>query len=61
MNMKMVFFGLQRIMKEEKRIRKVLSTFSDFLFFGEDINGNLKIYKFNIIKLKNNDFILYSY
>ena len=72
------FYGPQRIMKEEHRIRRVLASFSDTLFFGEDNNGNLKIYKFNnntlkayyhfkikniigVIKLKNNDFILYSY
>ena len=71
-------FGLQRIMKKEKRIRRVFANFSDTLFFGEDDNGNLNIYKFNnntlnvyyhfkiknvtgVIKLKNNDFILYSY
>ena len=72
------YFGPQRIMKEEKRIRRVFANFSDTLFFGEDDNGNLNIYKFNnnilnvyyhfkiknitgVIKLKNNDFILYSY
>ena len=71
-------FGLQRIMKKEKRIRRVFANFSDTLFFGEDNKGNLNIYKFNnntlnvyyhfkiknvtgVIKLKNNDFILYSY
>jgi len=73
-----VFFGHQRIMKEEKRIREVFESFSDTLFFGDDNNGNLNIYKFNnnslsvfyhfqinnimgVIKLKSNDFILYSY
>ena len=40
-------FGLQRIMKKEKRIRRVFANFSDTLFFGEDDNGNLNIYKFN--------------
>ena len=73
-----IFFGHQRIMKEEKRIREVFESFSDTLFFGDDNNGNLNIYKFNnnslsvfyhfqinnimgVIKLKSNDFILYSY
>ena len=73
-----IFFGPQRIMKEEKRISEVLANFSDTLFFGKDNNGNLNLYKINnntlnvyyhfkinnitgVIKLKNNDFILYSY
>ena len=73
-----IFFGTQRIMKEEKRIRSVLANFSDTLFFGEDNYGNLNMYIFNnntlniyynfkirnikgVIKLKNNNFILYSY
>jgi len=69
-------FRPQRIMKEEKKIRRVLAYFSDNLFFGGDNNGNINIYIFKnntlkvyynfkyilgIIKLKNNDFILYLY
>lgn len=36
----------ERIMKEEKRISKVLTNYSNTLFFGRDSNGNLKLYIF---------------
>ena len=71
-------FGIhQKIMREEKRITKVLANYSDTLFFGIDKTG-LKMFMFknNTLKvyynffinnivgvniLKNNDFIFYSY
>ena len=42
-----LFGRTQRIMKEEKRISRVLAKFSNTLFFGEDNRGYLKMYIFN--------------
>ena len=42
-----IYWGPQRIMKEEKRIGKVFANYSDILFFGTDNKGNLNIYIFN--------------
>ena len=42
-----IFGECHRYIKEEKRIRKILSNYSETLFFGRDNEGNLNIYLFN--------------